>query len=99
MAQGCKIGKIKFKSGGSLHVLPDRQPPYKETIMAAIAKWTAGIDSDLPNPVGFVCIAWDRDSTYTIHDYFSDGSAVCRSLGPSYVTECMRRRNGSVDQR
>jgi hypothetical protein len=97
VSKGCKIGKIRLKSGGSLHMLPTPKPPWRDTIMEAITVWTDGVKADIPDPVGFVAIAWGSDHTYTIHDFFSDKSPVGRSQGPSYVTECMRRRNGSVD--
>lgn len=97
MTSGCRIGKIKLKSGGSLTLLSKRRYSYKEQVMDAVADWTKSMSTDIAEPVGFVAIAWDRTGTHTIHDYFSAGSTVFRSMGPHYVAECMRRRNSIID--
>lgn len=97
MTTHCKIGKIKFKSGGSLHLLSKPEPLYKNSIMTAIKDWTDTVTCDIIEPVGFVAIAWGKDGTHTIQDFFSDQSHVCRSMGPTYVAECLRRRNAVVD--
>jgi hypothetical protein len=80
-----------------MRVLDKPEPQYRAMLHEAITHWFEGVKSDLPDPVGFVAIAWSRDNTYTIHDWFSEGSHVSRSMGPHFVSESMRRRNAKVD--
>ena len=80
-----------------MRLLHKPDPPDREYVLDNIREWSEDASNDIDDLVGFVVIAWGRDGTYTIHDFFGEGSPVSRSLGPHFVTECMRRRNAVID--
>ena len=88
---GCRIGKVKLKSGGTIHKLPtvERDEPQKWLIDSA-AK-VVGIHK--PGEMyGYVVFAWDKDGYSSVAYYINHEGFIGRRILPSFVADVLRER-------
>lgn len=87
---GCRIGKVKLKSGGEVHVLP---LPQRDALQTKFLKRASKL-SNFFNPGeigGFAMVIWALDGTYTIAYHIQKESIVNIGLAPTYVADVLRR--------
>jgi hypothetical protein len=88
---GCRIGKVKLKSGGIIHRLPTVERDEPQKLIVDRAAKIAGFYK--PGEMhGYVVFAWDKDG-YSSVGYFinHDGFIGCRIL-PSFISDALREK-------
>lgn len=97
----CRIGRVHFKSGAQLHVLPPVISPEQRTATSVFAdldryvQWTRKLyERDL---AGFVLIPWNKQLQFNCFMIIEDGQH--RNTLPEFVAEAVRRENGEADVR
>lgn len=97
----CRIGRVHFKSGAQLHVLPPVISPEQQTATSVFAQldkavgWTRDLyERDL---AGFVLIPWNHRPIFNCFLITQGGPN--RNTLPEFVAEAVRRENGEADMR
>jgi hypothetical protein len=85
---GVRIGRIRPKRGGDIHVLPveprsDAQQGLLESAVDLIAS--------LPEMAGYVVVVWDETATPWCHSWIEDPevSPVSAHLLPSFIHDAL----------
>lgn len=88
---GCRIGKIKLKSGGEIHRLPALQRDEPQRLLVERAAKLAGYYK--PGELrGYVVFAWDKDGFNSLGYYIDKEGPVGVTMAPSFVADALRRR-------
>jgi hypothetical protein len=87
---GCRIGKIKFKSGGEVHRLHfiERNDEERSLMRAA----TIMLEHFKDGNAGHVIVMWDKDMAYSVGYRIGDDAPMNRALLPNFVADAIRRR-------
>lgn len=88
---GCRIGKVKMKSGGEIHRLPvAERDEAQQSLMSAAAKVSGFYKPGEMH--GHVVFAWDKEGYSTVGYYINyDGFIGCTVL-PSIMADALRRK-------
>ena len=91
----CKIGRVRFKSGGELRVLtpPKRSEAARKLVYDAVIYADQNVDLD-----GFVLITFTEDARYGVAAHWGKDFAIPRNLLPAWVEECVRRELVTTQQ-
>ena len=81
---GCRIGKVKFKSGAEVTVIEDFREKESK-FMAATRRSAAAVDVD-----GYIVIGIGADGTYNIQWNLA-ATPITPSLAPSWIKDIMLR--------
>lgn len=86
----CRIGKIKFKSGGSMQLLQTAAGsfPRNERMISYGQQTALRRGSDL---AGFIILAWGERGAYTICGDGLGSPPIPLNLLPAWVEEAVRR--------
>lgn len=93
---GCRIGKVKFKSGAEVHVLdsPSRYTSRMATQTRHIVDYF-GKKLD-----GFLVVGWDSGAEYIVA-YDCNGGVITPTLLPSWAHDLVLRQvteNGTIEE-
>lgn len=88
---GCRIGKIRMKSGGEVYPLrAPRRDENQKAFIDRIAKMLRYYKEG--EMVGYAAISWNAGGEYSTCYYISEESPVGFGLLPSFLADAMRRR-------
>lgn len=83
-----RIGRVRPKTGGDIHVLPaqTRTDPQQGLIESA-----AELTSEFADLVGFVVVAWDETGTAWCHSWIEDPplNPISPSMAPTFVHDAV----------
>lgn len=88
---GCRVGKIKFKNGPTVHLIEGKGP-------SKFMEFARSVDETPDNFTGFLILAWEDDLNYRLTYDVSD-SKITPSLFPDWVRMIVARQvieNGTV---
>lgn len=98
----CRIGRVHFKSGAQLHVLPPVISPEQQTATDVFARLDryVQVTRDLyeRDLAGFVLTPWNHRAQFNCF-LITEGNSLSRNTLPEFVAEAVRRENGDVDTR
>lgn len=85
---GARIGRVRLKRGGDIHVLPIE--PRSETQQGLIES-AVDLTADVPEMAGFVVVVWDETATPWCHSWLEDPetSVVSAQVMPSFVHDAL----------
>lgn len=86
---GCRISRIKLKSGGEIHRLPvlERDEVQKDLVSAAVKT----VELYDPGEIhGYVVFAWGKGGHSSVSYFLSEDSVVRTRLMPSYTADAIR---------
>ncbi|TCL70649.1 hypothetical protein [Rhizobium sp. BK251] len=88
---GCRIGKVKLKSGGILHKLPtvERDEPQKQLVDCAATISGFHEPGEL---AGYVVFGWDRQGLSSIGYFIDRPGLVGVRMLPSFVADGLREK-------
>lgn len=88
---GCRIGKVKLKSGGEIHRLPTMERDDAQKFLMDSAAKAASFYK--PGEMhGYVVFAWDKEGYSSTAYYINhDGFIGCTVL-PAFVADALRRK-------
>jgi hypothetical protein len=97
MSAGCRIGRIRFKSGGELRLLPSAV----ERDAVHLGKWFDYHGGQIgeeyaKDMAGYVIAAWARDGEHTVRLRCVTGHPDMNSL-PHWLAEAVRREIAHFD--
>lgn len=83
-----KIGRVRLKRGGDIHVLPIE--PRSDTQQGLIES-AVDLVTDLPDMAGYVVVVWDESATPWCHSWIEDPdeTPVSAQLLPSFVHDAL----------
>lgn len=88
---GCRIGKIKFKNGGTIHRLPAVERDDAQKLLVDRAATIAGFYK--PGEMhGYVVFGWDKSGFNSIGYYINNEGFIGRRLLPSFIADALRER-------
>jgi hypothetical protein len=87
---GCRIGKVTLKNGTQIvpFPAPARDARQKDIVRHA-RKLADAFDTN--EMTGFITIAWNADSAYSLGYGVTPGEGPGMSLIPTWVADCIRR--------
>jgi hypothetical protein len=80
---GCRIGKISFKNGSTVHVLNNDQP-------SPLLSQARSIDACMQDAAGFMVLAWDDGLGYRL-SYDIRNTAITAALLPEWIKTIISR--------
>ena len=98
----CRIGRVKFRNGASLHLLPDARERQTQIVLHDFAVATERIAASFGGArdfCGFAIVAWDSNSEYTCQFITNPPSALNRNTLPEFLAEAIRRDNAEWEAR
>ena len=83
-----RIGRVRPKRGGDIHVLPVE--PRSET-QQGLLESAVDLNADLPEMTGYVVVVWDETATPWCHSWIEDPetSPISAQLLPSFVHDAL----------
>lgn len=92
---GCRIGKVRFKNGTELRVIPNVKDKRVREVFADLDRARGWVDQLYGKDLqGYVLVVWDGDKGYNA--FFQDGE-IGLNLLPTFVAEAVRRDVGQED--
>lgn len=88
---GCRIGKVKLKSGGEVYRLPTVERDEAQKYMIDRAAMIAGYYKP-GEMMGYVVFGWDRFGNKSLGYFVDKDSIVGLTMLPSFVAGSLRRR-------
>jgi len=88
LSRHARIGKVRLKQGGTLHVLPVES---RTETQQGLVESAVDLVADLPQMAGYVIVVWDETATPWCHSWIEDPevSAVSAYLLPSFVRDAL----------
>lgn len=96
----CRIGKIRFKNGAVLQLLPDRRAQEHEWLAADLREAVEScIEPHHGEMCGYAVVVWDTANDWSAAVRCGEFSRIRDTQVPTYVSEMLRRRLWRRDAR
>lgn len=95
-----RIGRIRFKNGAELRVIPSADEQYAERAFSALDRSLGHVKQLYEGQLdGYALIVWDKDGNFNTFRHAAGRGIVGKNTMPVFVAEALRRDNCEDDFR
>jgi len=88
----CRIGKVRFKNGATIRLLPDKRAEEHQWLMADISRSVEVMDGQLNNMIaGYALVVWDSLGSWSAASRCGEFSPITETMVPSFVRDALLR--------